>query len=64
MLRRDHAVYDFWNQNDKVLEEAWKEWQTTSEYKALPKLDSSLIHPKLREVVDGIWKSVESGDFD
>jgi len=62
MLRRDQKVYDFWNHNDQVLEEAWKEWQSTDQYKALPKLDESLIHPKLRTVVDSIWKSVKSGD--
>jgi len=66
ILRRDPKVYDFWNDNDALVEEAWKEWETTSgsNNKALPKLDESLIHPKLRTVVDSIWKSVQAGDFE
>lgn len=64
VLRRDQSVYNFWNHNEDLLEEAWKEWQTTEDYKALPKLDDSLIHPKLREVVDTIWRSVNAGEFD
>ncbi|CAJ1945525.1 unnamed protein product [Cylindrotheca closterium] len=63
-LRRDQKVYDFWNHNDELLEDAWKEWQATQD---LPKLDESLIHPKLRQVVDDIWQIVQessSNDFD
>ena len=57
MLRRDPNVYHFWDSNDKLLEEAWKEWQDTDEKAlALPKLDDSIIHTKLREAVDKAWE--------
>lgn len=56
MLRRDPKVYDFWNNNDKVLEQAWEEWNQTKEATDLPKLDGSIINPKLREAVERAWK--------
>eukprot|EP00980_Cylindrotheca_fusiformis_P004250 scaffold918_cov126-Cylindrotheca_fusiformis.AAC.29 len=65
VLRRDRSVYTFWDDNDKLLEQAWKEWQASDQVaRSLPKLDSSLIHPELRRAVEQIWESVESGDID
>jgi len=57
VLRRDSKVYDFWNQNEQLLERAWKEWNQNDEKAlALPKLDASLVNPKLREAVEAAWK--------
>ena len=56
MLMRAPTVYQFWDQNDKILEEAWKEWQQTDEANDLPPLDASIIHPKLRHAVDQAWE--------
>lgn len=55
-LMRSPSVYQFWDTHDKILEEAWKEWQQTEEAKTLPPLDASIIHPKLRQAVDQAWK--------
>lgn len=65
MLRRDSSVYAFWDENDELLEDAWKEWQASDGVAlSLPKLDSSLIHPKLRSVIEKIWEIVEKDDVD
>ena len=57
MLRRDAKVYDFWNHNEATLEKAWKEWNAHDEKAlALPKLDASIINPKLRQAVEATWK--------
>lgn len=65
VLQRDRSVHAFWDGNDILLEKAWKEWQASDEVAlSLPKLDSSLIHPKLRTAVEHIWSSVEAGDMD
>lgn len=56
MLRRDNKVYDFWNHNEALLEKAWKEWNQ-EEGQSLPKLDGSLINPKLREAVEAAWEN-------
>ena len=55
ILARDGSVYDFWNHNEELLEKAWEEWND-KEATNLPKLDSSLIHPKLRAAVEATWK--------
>lgn len=56
MLRRDAKVYDFWNSNEEVLEKAWQEWNSYSEEAAaLPKLDASVLNPKLKEAVERAW---------
>mmetsp|Transcript_12200 Transcript_12200/g.33859 ORF Transcript_12200/g.33859 Transcript_12200/m.33859 type:complete len:314 (+) Transcript_12200:263-1204(+) len=58
MLRRDSKVYRFWDANEKLLETAWKEWQVNDKQAlALPKLDSSLIHPELRAAVEAVWEN-------
>ena len=59
-LRRDtKAYYEFWNTNDKVLQQAWKEWDETDPIAvSLPTLDDSIIHPKLRSAVNIAWKVI------
>lgn len=56
MLRRDPSVHQFWARNAKLLEKAWQEWPETPEGKALPALDYSLYHPKLRHAIEAAWK--------
>lgn len=61
MLQRDRKVYDFWNENESTLEEAWKEWNKNDEEAvALPALDASIISPKLRAAVEAVWKDPSS----
>ena len=63
VLRRDMSVYDFWNTNEALLEDAWKEWQETDPVaKTLPPLDASLIHPTVRQAVEAIWIIKENHD--
>ena len=58
MLRRDGKVYDFWNHNEDTLERAWEEWnQHDQKALDLPKIDSSIINPKLRQAVEAAWKN-------
>lgn len=55
VLARDGSVYQFWDRNDELLEQAWKEWNDTPEAKSLPKIDASILNPKLREAVEKAW---------
>jgi hypothetical protein len=55
ILARDGSVYQFWDRNDELLEQAWVEWNETQEAKDLPKLDASLLNPKLRQAVEKAW---------
>lgn len=55
MLRRDDSVRRFWNTNEKLFREAWKEWDASKEGQ-LASLDQSLIDPKLRVAVAQAWE--------
>lgn len=55
VLARDGSVYDFWNRNEELLEKAWEEWNA-QEATNLPKLDGSILNPKLRAAVEAAWK--------
>jgi len=55
MLHREFSVQQFWQNNAKLLSDAWKEWEE-SEQGSHFKLDETLIDPKLREAVNLSWE--------
>ncbi|KAL3923990.1 MAG: hypothetical protein SGILL_001316 [Bacillariaceae sp.] len=55
VLARDGSVYQFWDNNDELLEQAWKEWNASEEAKQLPKIDASILNPKLKAAVEKAW---------
>lgn len=57
-LRRDPSVSKFWNDNRKLLEAAWVEWeQKNKDNLLLP--DESLLDPKLRKAINDAWENPE-----
>ncbi|CAB9514515.1 and iron-dependent oxygenase domain-containing protein 2 [Seminavis robusta] len=57
MLRRDPKVYQFWSDNEECLVDAWNEWQQTDDKAlALPKLDESILNPKLKQAIEAAWE--------
>ena len=54
MLQRAPSVHHFWNNNISLFEEAWKEWEKTTDLTGLS-LDDSLYAPALRNAVDTAW---------
>ncbi|NJB35672.1 2OG-Fe(II) oxygenase [Croceivirga sp. JEA036] len=57
-LRRDPSVAKFWNDNRKLLEAAWVEWeQKNKDNLLLP--DESLLDPKLRKAINDAWENPE-----
>lgn len=57
-LRRDPSVSKFWNDNRKLLEAAWAEWELENkDHLLLP--DESLLDPKLRKAINDAWENPE-----
>lgn len=57
-LKRDPSVSKFWNDNRKLLEAAWAEWeQKNKDNLLLP--DESLLDPKLRKAINDAWENPE-----
>lgn len=57
-LRRDPSVSKFWNDNRRLLETAWAEWeQENKDNLLLP--DESLLDPKLRKAINDAWENPE-----
>ncbi|TXE11572.1 2OG-Fe(II) oxygenase [Seonamhaeicola algicola] len=57
-LRRDPSVSKFWNDNRKLLEAAWVQWeQKNKDNLLLP--DESLLDPKLRKAINDAWENPE-----
>lgn len=54
MLQRSPSVNRFWDENEKVFESAWGEWEKAGNLKGLT-LDRSLYAPELRKAVEGAW---------
>lgn len=56
MLQRDPSVSRFWNENKKVFEDAWAEWESNERHDDIV-LDHSLYAPELREAVERSWEN-------
>lgn len=54
MLERHPSVHAFWDNNEAVFVDAWKEWETALGDENIL-LDRSLYAPKLREAIDRSW---------
>lgn len=59
MLARAPSVQSFWDNNRELLIEAWNEWEHNQQ-RHLPKLDESMIDPKLRKAVSKAWQQPTS----
>ncbi|MBU2921094.1 2OG-Fe(II) oxygenase [Winogradskyella psychrotolerans] len=57
-LRRDASVSKFWNDNRKLLEEAWAEWELENKDNLLLP-NESLLDPKLRKAINDAWENPE-----
>ncbi|MEL6688141.1 MAG: 2OG-Fe(II) oxygenase [Pseudomonadota bacterium] len=55
MLQRAPSVHRFWNENEKLFEEAWREWESHSGHNDIA-LDHSLYAPALREAIETSWQ--------
>jgi len=55
-LRRDASVSQFWNDNRKLLEEAWAEWELENKDTLLVP-DETLLDPRLREAINAAWEN-------
>lgn len=53
MLQRAPSVQAFWDDNRRLLEQAWEQWEIEAD---VPKLDESLLAPKLRQVINAAWQ--------
>ncbi|APZ47473.1 2OG-Fe(II) oxygenase [Polaribacter reichenbachii] len=57
-LKRDLSVSQFWNNNRKLLEEAWAEWEIQNKDNLLIP-DETLLDPKLRKAINEAWTNPE-----
>ncbi len=56
MLERHPSVHAFWNQNQNVFEQAWREWEANGDDDHIT-LDRSLYDPRLRQAVEQGWEN-------
>ena len=57
-LRRDPSVSQFWNENRKLLEAAWAEWEIENKDDLLVP-DETLLDPRLRKAIKEAWENPE-----
>ena len=57
-LRRDQSVSNFWNNNRKLLEEAWVDWEIENKDNLLIP-DETLLDPRLRQAINDAWENPE-----
>tara|TARA_R110002049_G_scaffold193516_3_gene362394 strand:- start:1651 stop:2604 length:954 start_codon:yes stop_codon:yes gene_type:complete len=57
-LKRDTSVSHFWNNNRKLLENAWAEWEIENKDELLIP-DESLLDSRLRKVINEAWENPE-----
>ena len=57
-LKREPSVSHFWNDNRKLLEEAWATWEMENKDNLLIP-DESLLDPKLRKAINDAWENPE-----
>jgi hypothetical protein len=60
-LKRDTSVSHFWNNNRKLLENAWAEWEIENKDNILIP-DETLLDPRLRKAVNDAWENPEKED--
>lgn len=58
-LNREVSVSQFWNNNRKLLEEAWIEWEIENKDNLLIP-DDSLLDPHLRKAIKKAWENPEN----
>ena len=58
MLDRHPSVHAFWNNNEAVFENAWKEWEASGETHDII-LDRSLYAPELRQAIERSWANTD-----
>ncbi len=58
MLQREASVTSFWNNNKKLLEDAWGVWETENKDSLLIP-DDSLLDPQLRKAIHEAWENPE-----
>ncbi|MDV7106347.1 2OG-Fe(II) oxygenase [Vibrio sp. TH_r3] len=57
MLSRAPSVQQFWDKNQQLLENAWREWEENERAEVNDfELDSSLLDPSLRNAIEHAWK--------
>lgn len=54
MLQRAPSVQQFWQQNQSLFEDAWKQWEA-SEGEQINQLDNNLFDTTLRTAVENAW---------
>ena len=57
-LRRDPSVAQFWNENRKLLEAAWAEWEIENKDDLLVP-DETMLDPRLRKAIKDAWENPE-----
>lgn len=57
-LNREPTVSQFWNNNRKLLEEAWATWEMENKDNLLIP-DETLLDPKLRKAINDAWENPE-----
>jgi len=57
-LQREASVSHFWNNNRKILEDAWAEWEIENRGNLLIP-DETLLDPRLRKAVNDAWENPE-----
>lgn len=57
-LNREPSVSQFWNNNRKLLEEAWATWEMENKDNILIP-NESLLDPKLRKAINDAWENPE-----
>ncbi|MEP3227147.1 MAG: hypothetical protein ABJO01_14305 [Parasphingorhabdus sp.] len=55
MLHREPSVHRFWNDNEKMFEDAWAEWERNRDQDNIV-LDHSLYAPDLRHAIEQGWE--------
>ena len=57
-LKRESSVSQFWNNNRKLLEDAWAEWEIENkDHLLIP--DETLLDSRLRKAVNDAWENPE-----
>ncbi len=57
-LNRAPSVSHFWNSNQAILKDAWKEWELKNSA-IIPVLDETFLDPILRKTVSDAWENPE-----
>lgn len=58
VLQRDYCVKEFWENNNEVLIEAWKEWEQEDSHELNIQV-KELVDEKLRSCIEEAWKNPE-----